>query len=254
MVFLVFLWTGSGSDNGGSDAITLWRWIMLNDLAAQATTIASVILQAAIGLQATVCRALAAAVLLDSKAVRMSDIPLFSILRAVNGGPSSIAELLIWTPRKLFGTAPAWLTLTLSLSTISSEFTSTLLLLDFRKASLLDKSITNAMAVIETQPELLLPPANGTTDKTRSWRSAPSTYPPLGEIILRASQPQNRTKRHGNNQTRISAIQCTRKEAIEEIQWNSSDVHIRGSVWPTSHKRVNVIYPRATQELLAEDQ
>lgn len=188
IAFIVYLWTGPGSDTRGSSATTFWRWIMLNDLAAQATTIASMVIRTAIGLQATVCTALTAAVLLESRVVRMSDIPLFSILRAVNGGPSSIVEPLIWTPRRLFGSIPTWLVLALFLTSISSEFTSTLLLVDFRKTSLLNRSITNATAVIETQPELLLFPANE-TDRARSWRSAPSTYPPFGEIPLRASQP-----------------------------------------------------------------
>lgn len=186
--FLVYLWTGLGSDTGGSNATIFWRWVMLNDLAAQATTIASMIIRTAIGLQATVCTALTAAVLLEARVVPMSDIPLFSILRAVNGGPWSIVEPLIWNPRRLFGSLPAWLVLMLFLTAISSEFTSTLLLVDFRKASLLDGSITNATAIIETQPELLLLPANE-TDRARSWRSAPSTYPPFGEIPLGASQP-----------------------------------------------------------------
>lgn len=188
ITFLVYLWTGPGSDTGGSYATTFWRWIMLNDLAAQATTIASMIIRTALSLQATVCTALTAAVLLESRVVRMSDIPLFSVLRAVNGGPSSIVEPLIWTPRRLFGSIPTWLVLILFLTAISSELTSTLLLVDFRKASLLDGSITNATAIIETSPELLLFPANE-TDRARSWRSAPSTYPPFGEIQLRASKP-----------------------------------------------------------------
>lgn len=186
IAFLVYLWAGPGSAMERSDATTVWHWIMLNGLAAQATTIASMILRTAIGLQATVCTALTAAVFLESRIVRMSDVPLFSILRAGNGGPMSIVEPLIWTPRRLFGSIPAWLVLILFLTSISSEFTSTFLLVDFRKASLLGKSITNATAIIETQPELVFPDDE---DLARSWRSAPSTYPSFGEITLRASQP-----------------------------------------------------------------
>lgn len=186
IAFLLYLWIGPGPAIERSNATKVWHWIMLNDLAAQAITIASMILRTAIGLQATICTALAAAVFLESRVVRMPDIPLFSVLRAVNGGPWSIVEPLICTPRRLFGSIPAWLVLVLFTTAISSELTSTLLLADFRRDSLLDKSITNATAVIETHPELLLYSVN--EDQARSWRSAPSTYPTFGEIAVRPSQ------------------------------------------------------------------
>lgn len=74
---LIFLWAGIGLEPGGENASQLSRFITLGDLAPQTVTICAVFLRTVINLQATICTALVAALLLEARAVRMSNIALF---------------------------------------------------------------------------------------------------------------------------------------------------------------------------------
>ncbi|KAL1859573.1 hypothetical protein Daus18300_009574 [Diaporthe australafricana] len=113
----------------------------------------------------------------------MSNIALFSVVRAINGGPSSITERLVWTPREFVKSLPAFLILMLYLTTIASEFTSTILLEDFRDVPLLVKPTERLVKTIMTQPDMLAPSANASLT-SMVWESGPPSYPSFAEELL----------------------------------------------------------------------
>ncbi|KAJ0119221.1 hypothetical protein J7T55_013458 [Diaporthe amygdali] len=180
--FLLYLWTGEGSEPGGGHASSLWRWIMLKGYASQAVTVSAVVMRTAVGLQASICTALVAALMLEARSVQMSDIALFSVLRAVSGGPGDVVWPLLLSPSKIIRSAPMFLVFFLFVATFSSELTSTLLLADFRQTSLLDYSIAGHTPVFQSTPDMLLPSLNGSLSV--AWSQAPQSYPPFAERVV----------------------------------------------------------------------
>ncbi|KAG6359162.1 hypothetical protein INS49_012682 [Diaporthe citri] len=148
--------------------MSFWRWIMLQKYAAQAVTLSSLVLRGVIDLQATICTALVASLMLEARDVVISEVAFFSVIRAVNGGPFDLAEKLAKTPKKFFRSLPAFMLLLLLVTTLASQLTSTLLLADFRDVALLDNSVSVQTPIIEAQPELLFPPANSTNMRSFS--------------------------------------------------------------------------------------
>lgn len=247
---LTFLWAGMGPKAGGEKASQLWRFITLGDLAPQAVTVCSVILRTVVNLQATICTALVAALLLEARTVRMSNIALFSVLRAVNGGPSSMAERLIWTPREFIRSLPAFLLLMLYITTIASEFTSTILLEDFQETPLMVKPIESRVNTIMTYPDMLAPSSNA-SQTSMVWESGPPSYPSFAEEILEArledsqdttdtglirrafipfaaSKRQNLHRYQGGAVLWESRVACTRPQLTGRIEYEPE----YGSWWP----------------------
>lgn len=180
--FLFFLWYGEGSESGGQGASEIWRSIMLKGLASQSATLSSLVLRTVVDAQATVCTALVAALMLEARDVRISDIALFSVLRAVNGGPSSIAQPLAWSPRKFLRSWPAFLLLLLYISTVALQFSSTLLLTDFRQVSLLEFPQQSHVNILSTTSDLLRTPTNATA--SLAWETASTSYPSFAEQVV----------------------------------------------------------------------
>lgn len=188
LAFLLYLWVGSGSRERVNSAMAFWRWIMLQKYAAQAATLSSLALRGVIDLQATICTALVASLMLESREVVISDVAFFSVVRAVNGGPYDLAEKLAKTPKKFFRSLPAFMLLLLLITALASQLTSTLLLADFRDVPLLGNPISVQTPIIEAQPELLFPPANSTNMVSQAWREAPASYAPFAEIVTEQAE------------------------------------------------------------------
>lgn len=247
---LAFLWMGMGPEPGGEKASQLWRLITLGDFAPQAVTVCAVVLRTVINLQATICTALVAALLLEAKNVRMSNVALFSVLRAVNGGPSSITERLVWTPREFLKSLPAFLVLMLYITAIASEFISTILLEDFREIPLMVKPIKHRVNTIMTHPDMLAPSANA-SQTSMVWESGPPSYPSFAEEILEApldnlqdaadtglirrafipftaSERQNLHRYQGGAVVWESRVVCTRPQLTGRIEYEPE----YGSWWP----------------------
>lgn len=251
LAFLLYLWGGSSSRQRANDAMIFWRWIMLQKYAAQAATLASLVLRSVIDLQATVCTALVASLMLEARDVVMSDVAFFSVIRAVNGGPYDLAEKLAKTPKKLFQSLPAFMLLLLLITTVASQLTSTLLLVDFKDVSLLDNSISVQTPIIEAQPEMLFPPANSTNMASQAWRESPASYAPFGEVLIeqaetgddiydtgnikRAFLPFNSPQRasirryDGAAITMDSRVSCIRPSIVGTLQYVPGRL---GAYWP----------------------
>jgi len=179
IAFLVYFWTGIGSEPDGEQASSFWRYLVLNSYATRTVTICALVLRTAVDLQAVVCTGLAAALLIEARAVFFADVATFSILRAVNGGPSSITKELFWTPSKFLRSVPAFTSLVLLLTCVAIQFTSTLLLSDFRPASVVANPVTGFTPVLQTLPDLVFP--FQAFDSVGIWRQALSSFPAFAE-------------------------------------------------------------------------
>ncbi|KAK0758970.1 hypothetical protein N5P37_008457 [Trichoderma harzianum] len=189
--FLIFLWVGRGLDPDGAKAPPVWRKIFLSGAGTRVVTVCALIIRSIVGLQATVCTGLAAALVLEARKVDMSNAAAFSVLRAVNGGPISFVTPLAKTPARLFTSVPAVLILILWLVSTAISFSSTILLSDFRTISLVLQSSNTHVPVIEASSELVGPfglPRLGPDPGI--WQQPLQTFSTFGEATLEKPSPQ----------------------------------------------------------------
>jgi len=185
--FLAFLWTGEGAP-GGANASTAWRSIVLRGWITQAVTLSSVVLRAAVDLQSAVCTSLAAALMLEACEVWYRDVSLFSMARAINAGPWTIIYRVIQNPRTLFRSVPAVSISILFLSAVAVQFSSTLLVSDFRQQSLVQDPTFGVTPVLGTKFEMLgaaeLAVWSHLTPVFPSFAEQPVRSPPLGDRLV----------------------------------------------------------------------
>jgi hypothetical protein len=154
--FLVFLWAGEGPSPGGEYAKPLWRAITLNGWTTQAVTLCTVILRTVVDLQAVVCTALAAGLMIEALDVPFYDIGMVSILRVQNGGPWSLVGHLVSSKKsKIFRSWPPALVFLLWLCSIVIQFSSTILVSDFRSTDLLSYPEYRPVPIVEGLPMFL---------------------------------------------------------------------------------------------------
>lgn len=103
----------------------------------QAVTLAANIMQLIIGIQATVCTSLIAALLLERLAVPRSQAALASVMRGINDGPWRLVLLVLssrsaWAKKAsiLLRHLEAWLIILVAVLSLALQFTSTILLTD----------------------------------------------------------------------------------------------------------------------------
>jgi hypothetical protein len=185
--FLVYFWTGIGNNPDGEHANYVWRHLVLNDYAARTITICALILRTAVDLQGAVGTGLAAALLIEARVVRFSDVAAFSVIRAINAGPWSVSRRLAWSPTTFIRSFPAFASLILLLTVVAIQFSSTLLLSDFRPFNIIsDPQIVRA-PVLQTFPELLIPIYQQLSPNpvdSRVWQQAFTSFPVFAEQIL----------------------------------------------------------------------
>jgi hypothetical protein len=180
--FLSFLWAGRGSELDGSGASPFWRLITLQGWATRVVTLSALVLRACVDFQATVSTGVAAALMLEHGQVPLSVSGRFAILRAVNGGPWSLTGPLLrgWHIRT-FGSFSAILLVASLLATIAAQFSSTLLLSDFRQIAMVSDLAAAQMNLIGTNPELLDPIFGEAFPRSSIWTQGLTTYPRFAE-------------------------------------------------------------------------
>jgi hypothetical protein len=165
--FLWFLWLAN-SDN------STWQRIMLDAWATRSITIASLFLRISAAVEAGICTSMMAAVALEHGMFVLSKAAAVSSVRYVNGGPSDLL-LLFWGRIGLRKIPTILFVLAITLTTMLSQFTSTLLLSDLK--------LSMIPGAIESQNIFYAKP--GQTDEqfssdTRLWTSRPQ-YPIFAE-------------------------------------------------------------------------
>jgi hypothetical protein len=128
LAFLTFLWTSSTQNPD-------WRHIVLSGWTTRSVTVTSLVLRLATAIQATTCTSMLAAVLLQVGEVPLHTAAAVSIMRFDNTGPWSLLRRMKgdWQRGSILIFLLAAL---LSLTTLSLQFTSTVLLSQVGQASL----------------------------------------------------------------------------------------------------------------------
>lgn len=135
-----------------------------------------------------------------------------------------MAERLIWTPREFIKSLPAFLLLMLYITTVASEFTSTILLEDFREIPLMVKPTEHRVNTIMTHPDLLAPSANSSL-ASMVWESGPPSYPSFAEEILEA----------------FHTFRCVRETESPPISRRCSSLGVQSCLHPSPADRKNRI-------------
>ncbi|KAI0854739.1 hypothetical protein F4860DRAFT_522518 [Xylaria cubensis] len=151
--FLVFLWAAKGPADG-QYAPWVWQMIMLNNWATRAVTLSSLLLRTTTAAQATVCTSFVAAIWVERRSIRLSQVAHVSIARSVNGGPHELVrELLSSRSWRLAIGLESILLVILALVTLGIQFSSTILLADFSNTTLtsLPETITRNVCLSKAQ-------------------------------------------------------------------------------------------------------
>ncbi|KAI0502918.1 hypothetical protein F5B22DRAFT_640549 [Xylaria bambusicola] len=128
--FLTFLWFGHGSRPEAADATSLWRFLALHNYFPETVTICSVALRIVVGIQATICTSMLAALMLEKHGARKTQGAWLSIMRSINDGPMKLGGILAKGPSVAFLHVETWLTFLIIIVTLALQFSSTLLLSD----------------------------------------------------------------------------------------------------------------------------
>lgn len=176
--FLLFLWTGEGSQDGRT-AATLWRWIMLNQHITQAITLSTVLLRIAVTAQASIYTSLLAGVVLEKHGVPLFRVAEISIIRCTNDGPFQLTWLLMTSARKAY--VPTGLAILLLLTTLFIQFSSTLLVSDLDMDDLVGDAKARILNVHMSRDVISL------NRQMNNWISRPTAYVPFGEAPSRAN-------------------------------------------------------------------
>ncbi|KAI0543199.1 hypothetical protein GGR58DRAFT_13741 [Xylaria digitata] len=131
IAFLSLLWFGYGDEPEAAGALWIWRQIAAHDWITRSITISALILRSIVSLQVALCTSMTAALVLEKRLTRKSDVAYLSIARSISDGPRKVVQLL-FSSRSWFVLTyiELWLLLLLALVTLALQFSSTLLLSD----------------------------------------------------------------------------------------------------------------------------
>ncbi|XXG93884.1 hypothetical protein Hte_000133 [Hypoxylon texense] len=137
MAFLVFLWTPA------AETTVLGRQIALRDWATRAVTLSSLVLRSVIAVQTTVCTSLVAALLIERRQIRLSQVTRMSIIRSVNNGPYQLLQDLISSKSfRIVFNPEVILLVILAIGVLGIQFGSTILLTDLKPTSRAQDPVT----------------------------------------------------------------------------------------------------------------
>ncbi|KAI0450339.1 hypothetical protein F5B21DRAFT_491279 [Xylaria acuta] len=149
------MWAGGRAGAGSIDAPYIWRAIMVNGWATRSTTLSSLLLRTITVAQATICTSLVAALLIEQRQTPISQIARLSITRGVNGGPLQLLQHGIFTKSaKQFFCLESLLLVPLVITGLGIQFSSTILLFDFKFTNLARFQVKSSLNFI-LSPEAL---------------------------------------------------------------------------------------------------
>ena len=199
--FLGFLWFGNYQNDN-------WQKIMVIGWATRAVSISALILRSAIDLQAGICTAMLAAVIIESASILLIDAAEVSIMRANNPQPRALIIPSLkgaqWTSAGLNSFGYSITVLLLFTTTFMLQFSSTVLLSDLRLGQL-PSLASQRTATYDFDYKAYggpgqFDPALGFTSwekfsyplqmRTSTWLRNPPAYPTFAEYSRSVSVPE----------------------------------------------------------------
>ncbi|KAL7623414.1 hypothetical protein AAE478_007096 [Parahypoxylon ruwenzoriense] len=126
---LAILWAGQGPGSG-DHASASWRSVVLKGWVTEAVTLGSLVIQVCTSAQALVCTSLAAATMLETSGVPLSQVAEFSTMRGANDGPWRFVYLIFRSSIRKFLTVQPLMMVILLIGTMATQFASTILVTD----------------------------------------------------------------------------------------------------------------------------
>ncbi|KAI1136192.1 hypothetical protein F5Y05DRAFT_113696 [Hypoxylon sp. FL0543] len=172
---LAILWAGKGPGSG-ENASSSWRNIVLKGWVTEAVTLCSLVIQVCTSAQALICTSLAAATVLETTGVPLSQVAEFSTMRGANDGPWRLVYLIFRSSvRKFLGLQPL-LMLVLLVGTMATQFASTILVTDLDVAPITGYANHTHLNLSISDGIPLAQPSDS------QWILKPTDYASFGEI------------------------------------------------------------------------
>jgi hypothetical protein len=185
--FLTFLWKGVGATATYNDSkmASAWRTIMMKAWASRVVTLSSLVIRLAIAAQAGVATSMLAALLLERSGVPVHSVAKVSLIRSSNTGPHHLASLFLRTFPRVHGIVVVLILFTMVLSTLLSQFCSTVLLSDLKPAMIVAETNVTAIPFGRHYDPFSLTVYQGID----YWATKPPSYPAFAEY----SKPSEQT-------------------------------------------------------------
>ncbi|OTA70706.1 hypothetical protein K449DRAFT_320772 [Hypoxylon sp. EC38] len=172
---LAILWAGKGPGSG-EDASSSWRNIVLRGWVTEAVTLCSLVIQVCTSAQALICTSLAAATILETTGVPLSQVAEFSTMRGANDGPWRLVYLILKSSVWKFLTLQPLLMLILFIGTMATQFASTILVTDLDVAPITGYANHTQLNLSVSDGISLAQPSES------QWILKPTDYASFGEI------------------------------------------------------------------------
>lgn len=173
---LALLWVGKGPGSGESASVS-WRYVVLKGWVTEAVTLCSLVIQVCTSAQALICTSLAAATLLESTGVPLSQVAEVSTMRGTNSGPWRLVFLMFRSSARRLPSVQLLLMLVLFLGTLATQFVSTILVADLDVSSITGyANYTRLNLTMTRSMQQLYQPT------VAQWTMKPTDYSSFGEI------------------------------------------------------------------------
>ncbi|KAI0386795.1 hypothetical protein F5Y04DRAFT_71835 [Hypomontagnella monticulosa] len=172
---LAVLWAGKGPGSGES-ASPSWRSIALKGWVTEAVTLCSLVIQVCTSAQALICTSLAAATILETTGVPLSQVAEFSTMRGANDGPWRLVYLIFTSSIRKFLSPQPLMMLVLFFGTMATQFASTILVTDLDVASITGSANQTQLNLTLSDSIQLYQPTEA------QWHLKPTDYSSFGEI------------------------------------------------------------------------
>lgn len=147
IAFLAYLWFGYGNTPEATNATWIWRQIAIRDWMTRTITICALALRTLLSFQTIYCTSMLASLILEKCFVRRSQVACLSLLRGLNSGPFTLAQIILSSKTLAMARhIEVWLVLLLFILSTLLQFTSTLLVSDLHNYSVVGNSNHTSLA------------------------------------------------------------------------------------------------------------
>ncbi|KAH0605279.1 uncharacterized protein H6S33_005261 [Morchella sextelata] len=179
VAILCYLW--SSVSRKSAEGTSVWEMIVFSGWILRVITLTSIIIRTAMTMQATVFCMVLASITLQRGGVLMQNAAAVSIYRFTNSGPHNMILPLFFAQRGWKSDVAMTMTALLSLTTVCSQFTSTILLMDLGQARIQTPTRKFDVAYGANENQSMSTGEFYVSSYTSTWTERPSNLPVFAE-------------------------------------------------------------------------
>ncbi|KAI5839040.1 hypothetical protein DFP73DRAFT_245092 [Morchella snyderi] len=176
---LIYLWASVRRES--AEGSTVWEMIVFSGWILRVITLTSIIIRTSMMMQATVFCMVLASITLQRGGVLMQNAAAVSIYRFTNSGPHNMIIPLFFAQRGWKSDIAMVMTALLSLTTVCSQFTSTILLMDLGQAWIQTPTRKFDVAYGANENQSMSTGEFYVSSYTNSWTERPANIPVFAE-------------------------------------------------------------------------